>query len=119
MVETFEISRLDRIADVLYGVAQARGLIRYVPLGRRIGVQPNHLGGFLERVSRAALERGEPLWSALVVSSGSQQPGSEFYPMARRMRPEYERLDDVVLWERERDRCYDFEWGTSGRAGTA
>lgn len=105
--ETFEMDRVDRIADILYGVASGRGLIEYVPLGRRLGVQPNHLGWFLEQVSVRAADREEPLWSALVVSKGSDRPSSGFYILARRLRDDYKTLDDAQVWEAERQRCYD------------
>lgn len=101
------MDRVDRIADILYGVAVAeRGLIEYVPLGRRVGVQPNHLGQFLERVSARAADRDEPLWSALVVSKETGRPSSGFYVLARRLRKEYESLSDHDVWEKERQRCY-------------
>ncbi|MEU4251160.1 hypothetical protein AB0F15_27500 [Amycolatopsis sp. NPDC026612] len=101
------MDRVDRIADILYGVASGEGLIGYAPLGRRVGVQPNHLGGFLEQVSERAADRDEPLWSALVVSKGSGLPSSGFYVLARRLRDEYARFEDHEMWARERRRCYD------------
>ncbi|WIY02106.1 hypothetical protein QRX60_50330 [Amycolatopsis mongoliensis] len=106
MPETFEMDRVDRIADILYGVASGGGVIEYVPLGRRVGVQPNHLGHFLEQVSARAADRDEPLWSALVVSKDSRLPSSGFYVLARRLRAEYVNLDDQELWKREKERCY-------------
>jgi hypothetical protein len=105
--ETFEVDRVDRIADILFGVATSSGLIEYAPLARRVGTRPDFLSQPLDQVSRRAAERGEPMWSALVVSKESQQPNSGFYGMARRLRPEYESLDDVTLWHQERQRCYD------------
>ncbi|HEY3471188.1 MAG TPA: hypothetical protein VGL47_39055 [Amycolatopsis sp.] len=107
MPETFAMDRVDRLADILYGVASGEGLIGYAPLGRRLGVQPNHLGHFLEQVSTRAKERDEPLWSALVVSKGSGQPSDGFYVLARRLRAEYAGLDERSVWEAERRRCYD------------
>ncbi|GAB3159114.1 hypothetical protein GCM10027258_71660 [Amycolatopsis stemonae] len=107
MPETFEMDRVDRIADILYGVATGGGVIEYVPLGRRVGVQPNHLGRFLEQVSARAADRDEPLWSALVVSKDSGLPSSGFYVLARRLRDEYAGLGDQDLWKQERQRCYD------------
>ncbi|GGM47265.1 hypothetical protein GCM10011608_35000 [Micromonospora sonchi] len=41
MPEIFQMDRVDRIADILYGVAVAEGLIGYGPLGRRVGLQAN------------------------------------------------------------------------------
>ena len=107
MPETFEMDRVDRIADILYGVASGEGLIQYAPLGKRIGVRPDHLGQFLDRVSSRAAERGEPLWSALVVSKERGQPSDGFYGLARRLRSEYQDFDDESLWKQERQRCYD------------
>ncbi|WP_206793095.1 hypothetical protein [Amycolatopsis sp. MtRt-6] len=102
------MDRVDRIADILYGVASAQdGLIEYAPLGKRVGVQPNHLGYFLERVSTRATRRAEPLWSALVVSKDSRRPSEGFYLLARRLRTEYADVDDRTLWLEERQRCYD------------
>jgi len=107
MPEKFEIDRVDRIADILFGVATARGLIGYGPLARRIDTRPDFLSQPLDQVSRRAAEKGEPLWSALVVSRDSGQPSSGFYGMARRMRPEYAGLSDTEVWTQERNRCYD------------
>jgi hypothetical protein len=42
------------------------------------------LGG----VSQRAVEKGEPMWSDLVVSTETQRPLSGFYGMARRLRSE-------------------------------
>jgi hypothetical protein len=106
VAETFEVKRVDRIADILYGVATGKGMIDYARLARRIGVQPNHLSQFLDQVSRRAAAEGEPMWSALVVSKKTQRPLSGFYGMARRLRPEYTNLGDEELWIIERDRCY-------------
>lgn len=107
MPETFEMDRVDRIADILYGVATGGGLIGYAPLARRVGTRPDFLSQPLDQVSRRAADRGEPMWSALVVSKESGRPNSGFYGMARRMRPEYETLDDEAVWEQERQRCYE------------
>jgi len=102
------MDRVDRIADILYGVASTQGgLIEYVPLGRRVGVQPHHLGSFLEKVSTRAVHRDDPLWSALVVSKDTGLPSSGFYGLARRLRDEYASLDDKQVWEEERRRCYE------------
>ncbi|WP_326959399.1 hypothetical protein [Amycolatopsis sp. NBC_01286] len=106
MPETFEMDRVDRIADILYGVASGGGVIEYVPLGRRVGVQPHHLGRFLEQVSARAANRDEPLWSALVVSKDTGLPSSGFYVLARRLRDEYAQSGDEQVWNEERQRCY-------------
>ncbi|MGW4394130.1 hypothetical protein ACWEHA_02505 [Amycolatopsis nivea] len=107
MPETFEMDRVDRIADILYGVASGEGLIQYVPLGRRVGVQPNHLGYFLEQVSLRAADQNAPMWSALVVSKDRGRPSEGFYALARRLRSEYHDLDESTLWHQERQRCYE------------
>ncbi|MER6590369.1 hypothetical protein ABT214_00570 [Micromonospora purpureochromogenes] len=106
MPETFELDRVDRITDILYGVAVAEGLICYGPLGKRVGVLPHYLGPHLDKVSERAADRGEPIWSALVVGKETRRPHEGFYDLARRMRPEYVGLDNEVLWEKERERCY-------------
>ncbi|MFD5094266.1 hypothetical protein ACFWMR_26930 [Amycolatopsis thailandensis] len=106
MPETFTMDRVDRISDILYGVASGEGLIQYAPLGRRIGVRPDHLGQFLDQASTRAEGQGDPLWSALVVSKESGRPSSGFYVLARRLRAEYSDLDEVTIWDRERRRCY-------------
>jgi hypothetical protein len=108
MVETFEFSRVDRIADILFGVAMAGGTIGYGPLARRVETQPNFLSPQLEQVSRRATDRGEPMWSALVVAKETGQPNEGFYSMAKRLRPEYQSLGDEVLWQQELERCYEF-----------
>ncbi|WP_410659013.1 hypothetical protein [Amycolatopsis sp. lyj-112] len=101
------MDRVDRISDILYGVASGEGLIQYAPLGRRVGVRPDHLGQFLDRTSTRAADRNEPLWSALVVSKESGQPSSGFYLLAKRLRTEYRDLDTQSLWKQELQRCYD------------
>lgn len=106
MPETFEMDRVDRIADILYGVATARGVIGYGPIARRVGTRPDFLSQPLDRVSHRAADKGEPLWSALVVSKETGRPLSGFYDMARRTRPEYANLADEEVWAAERDRCY-------------
>jgi hypothetical protein len=100
------MDRVDRIADILYGVASGNGLIHYGPLGRRLGIQPNYLGQFLDQVSRRADERGEPMWSALVVSADTGRPSSGFYLLAKNLRADYSTLDDQAIWQHERERCY-------------
>jgi hypothetical protein len=90
MPETFEVDRVDRIADILFGVATGGGLIGYGPLARRVDTRPDFLSHPLDQVSRRAAERGEPMWSALVVSKDTGRPNTGFYAMARRLRPEYQ-----------------------------
>ncbi len=107
MPEKFEVDRVDRIADILFGVASGEGTIGYGPLARRVGTQPNFLSHPLDQVSRRAAERGEPMWSALVVARDSGHPNPGFYGMARRLRPEYASLDDETVWQQELQRCYD------------
>ncbi len=106
MAETFAMDRVDRISDILYGVASGEGLIQYAPLARRVGVRPDHLGQFLDQASTRAEAQGEPLWSALVVSKETRRPSSGFYVLARRLRTEYSDLDEGAIWDRERQRCY-------------
>ncbi len=102
----FEVDRVDRIADILFGVATAKGLIGYDPLAKRVDTRPDFLSQPLDKVCRRAFDRGEPLWSALVVSSSSGRPSSGSYGLARKMRPEYDALSDDELWAQERERCY-------------
>ncbi len=106
MAETFQADRVGRIIDILYGVATGRGTIEHRRLAFRIGTRPDILGHPLEQASRRATERGEPMWSALVVSSETGRPGAAFFGSARRLRPEYRSLGDDELWDLERERCY-------------
>ena len=41
------------------------------------------------------------------MSKDTGRPNSGFYGMAKRLRPEYQGLDDETLWQQERQRCYD------------
>jgi hypothetical protein len=107
MPETFQVDRVDRIADILFGVATAGGMIGYGPLARRVETRPDFLSQPLEQVSCRAAERGEPMWSVLVVAKGSGRPNAGFFGMARRLRAGYASLDDEAVWQRERQRCYD------------
>jgi hypothetical protein len=107
MPETFEVDRVDRIADILFGVATAKGLIGYGPLAKRVDTRPDFLSQPLDKVSRRAFDKGEPLWSALVVSRSTDRPSSGFYGLARKMRPECASLSDDELWKQERERCYE------------
>ncbi|WP_344128325.1 hypothetical protein [Luedemannella flava] len=106
MPETFEVDRVDRIADILFGVATAKGLIGYGPLARRVDTRPDFLGQPLDKVSRRAVDKGEPLWSSLVVSRSTGRPSSGFYDLARQLRSEYASLTDDELWAQECERCY-------------
>ena len=106
MPEMFQMDRVDRIADILYGVAAGGGTITYRRLAFRIGTRPDFLSHPLEQASRRAADRGEPMWSALVVSSDTGRPNSGFYAMARRLRPEYRAQSDSEMWDNERTRCY-------------
>ncbi|MFI5938492.1 hypothetical protein [Actinoplanes sp. NPDC051494] len=106
MPETFEVDRVDRIADILFGVATAKGLIGYGPLAKRVATRADFLSQPLDKVSRRAFDKGEPLWSALVVSRRTDRPKLRFYGLARTIRPEYAALGDEELWAQERDRCY-------------
>ena len=84
-----------------------RGLINYGPLARRVDTRPDFVGKQLYKVSERAFERGEPMWTALVVAAGEQRPKSGFFEMARRLRPEYTGLEDEEIFGRERTLCYD------------
>lgn len=106
MVQTWTQDRVDRIADVLYGVAHARGLIGYAPLAARVESRPDFIGKQLYQVSERAMERGEPMWTVLVVAKASRLPNEGFFEMARRLRPEYAGLEDAEIFRLERDRCY-------------
>ncbi|WP_334442945.1 hypothetical protein [Micromonospora sp. CPCC 206060] len=59
-MQTFEVDRVDRIADVLSGVATAKGLIGYGPLARRVDTRPDFLSQPLGKVSRRAFDKGSP-----------------------------------------------------------
>lgn len=107
MSEMFQVDRVDRIIDILYGVATGRATITYRKLAFRIGTRPDVLGHPLEHVSRRAVDRGEPMWSALVVSAETGMPGPGFYGLARRLRTEYRELADAEILRRESDRCYE------------
>jgi hypothetical protein len=107
MPETFTVDRVDRLTDILYGVAAARGLIGYDPLGHRVGLATNHMSWHLGQVSRRSVAQGGPMWTALCVSVRTKRPQDQFHNLARELRPEYVGLDDEELWRQERDRCYD------------
>ncbi|MGI5151862.1 hypothetical protein ACQEVC_36795 [Plantactinospora sp. CA-294935] len=105
MPETFEVDRVDHIADILLGVATAKGLIGHGFLARRMDTGPDFLSQPLDQVSRRAFDQGEPLCSALVVSRSTDRPSSGFYGLTSKMRPEHASLSDDELWEQERKRC--------------
>ncbi|WP_326557142.1 hypothetical protein [Micromonospora sp. NBC_01796] len=56
MSETFEVDRVNRIADILLGAATAKGLIGY-----RVDTRPDFLSQPLDEVSRRAFDKGEPM----------------------------------------------------------
>jgi hypothetical protein len=97
----------ERIAEILYGVATSQQVIDYGLIAQRVGIKPDQLSQQLESVSRRAVDNGEPMWSALVVSVKTQRPMSGFYGMARKLRPEYEGLVDEDIWKFEIQRCYE------------
>lgn len=107
MPEIFQMDRVDRIIDILYGVATGRATITYRKLAFRIGTRPDFLSHPLEQVSRRAVERGEPMWSVLVVSAETEVPGPGFYALARRLRAEYRELPADQIFRLESDRCYE------------
>jgi hypothetical protein len=107
MVEKFEMTRVDRITDILFGVATSGGTIGYSPLAHWVDTRPDFLSQQLDQVSRRATDRGEPMWSALVVSKETGRPNEGFYGMAKRLRPEYQSLDDEAIWRQEAQRCHD------------
>jgi hypothetical protein len=105
--ETFNVDRIDRMSDIFYGVAVARGLIEYERLAHRIGMQANHMTHLLAEVCRASVAEGGPMWTALCVSAHTERPQHQFHILARELRPEYAELSDEELWQAERQRCYD------------
>src|ERR1700754_1110087 len=106
MPEIFQVDRVVRITDILYGVATGRATITYRKLAFRVGTRPDFLGHPLEHVSRRAVERGEPMWSVLVVSAEAGVAGAGCYRLARRLRAEYAELDNAEIVRLESDRCY-------------
>jgi hypothetical protein len=101
-----EISEFDRVADITFSVGAARGLIGYHPLAKQIGMRQNYLGGRIWRVCEQSAAAGGARWSALCVSAQTRQP-LRHRSLAPTWRPEYERLSDPELRERECQRCYD------------
>src|ERR1700722_3783222 len=99
--QMFQMDRVDRLTDILYGVAAARGLIEYDPLGKRVGMRPDRLGHFLGQVSRKSVDEGGPMWTALCVSARTGRLQDQFHQLARELRPEYARLTDEQFWEAE------------------
>lgn len=106
MKETFTFDRVDRLTDILYGVAAAGGVIEYVPLGRRVHQRPDRLGHALGQVSRRSVADGGPMWTALCVSAVAGRPNEQFCELARELRPEYSTQDDEEVWDQESERCY-------------
>ena len=108
--ESYDFEKVDRIADVLYGVAAAGGTIHYAQLAARLGLKANWLGGgsggMLGVVSRRAVDSDEPMWTALVVSSQTERPKEYFFETARSLRPEYAEQSDDEVWQAELRRCY-------------
>jgi hypothetical protein len=108
--QTYHYERVDRIADIFWGVAAAGGTIHYAQLAERLGIQANWLGGgaggMLGVVSRRAVEHNEPIWTALVVSSQTERPKDYFFDTARSLRSEYADLPDDAVWQAEMQRCY-------------
>ena len=107
MPETFVVDRVDRLSDILYGVAAARGLIGYDQAAKRVGLARHHMSWHLMRVSRKSVEDGGPMWTVLCVSVRTDRPQDQFYDLARELRPEYADLDDEEIWEAESERCYE------------
>src|SRR6266851_3595846 len=105
--EIFRFDRVDRMMDVLHGVAATNGVIHYGSMAKCVGTRANFLAHPLGQVSRRAVGRGEPMWSALVVSRMTGRPSEGFYRLARDLRPEYANLSDDQLWQQERRRCYE------------
>ena len=106
-MQTFIWNRAKRVADILYGVAAARGRIGYDPLSQCVGMQARHMSHLLGKVSRDSVKAGGPMWTALCVSRDTGMPKPQFYELARELRPEeYAGLPDEQLWRRERERCY-------------
>jgi hypothetical protein len=107
--QQFQLDRADRLTDILFGVAVARGVIEYEPAARRVDTRADFMSEQLDTLSQRAHAKGEPLWSALVVSTrNGGRPKSGFFGLARRLRPEYADLADEEVWTMERDRCYAF-----------
>jgi hypothetical protein len=116
MRETFTFDRTDRMSDILYGVAVARGLIEYERLAYRIGMQANHMTHLLAEVSEMSVAEGGPMWTALCVSVHTDRPHGQFHQLARKLRPQYAELTDEGLWQAECQRCYDAAHGQSAVA---
>jgi hypothetical protein len=107
MRETYTFDRVDRMSDILYGVAAAHGLIEYDQLAHRVGMQANHMTHLLAEVCHKSVIDGGPMWTVLCVSRHTERPQDQFYLLARDLRPEYAGLGDEDLWTAERNRCYE------------
>ena len=93
MRETFTFDRADRLADILFGVAAAGGLITYEPLAHQVGMRPDHLRRLLAEVSRRSAGQSGPIWTALAISARTGRPGDGFYRLARELRADCSRAD--------------------------
>lgn len=105
------------MADILYGVAAARGTIGYGPLAKRLGLARPHMGWHLGEVSRRSVAAGGPMWTALCVSQDTDLPQPQFFELARELRPdEYATMSDKQIWDAESERCYEAAGFHSGAA---
>ncbi len=111
MRQTYTFDRVDRMSDILYGVAVTHGLIEYERLAHRVGMRPDHMTYLLAEVCRKSVAEDGPMWTALCVSVHTQRPQDQFHQLARELRPEYAGLDDEELWQAERHRCYEAAHG--------
>jgi hypothetical protein len=111
MRQTYTFDRVDRMSDILYGVAVARGLIEYERLGHRVSMRSDHMTHLLAEVCQRSVAEGGPMWTALCVSIRTERPQDQFHQLARELRPEYAGLDDEELWQAERRRCYEAAHG--------
>jgi hypothetical protein len=105
MRENFTFDRADRLADILFGMAAAGGLITYKPLAHQVGMRPDHLRRLLAEVSRRSAGQSGPIWTALAISARTGRPGDGFYRLARELRADCSGLTDEQVWQKERDRC--------------
>ena len=67
MRQTYTFDRVDRMSDILYGVAVARGLIEYERLGHRVSMRSDHMthllisGGMLQVCRRGRPDVDSPV----------------------------------------------------------
>lgn len=111
MRQTYTFDRVDRMSDILYGVAVAHGLIEYEQLGHRVSMRSDHMTYLLAEVCHRSVAEGGPMWTALCVSIRTERPQDQFHQLARELRPEYAGMDDEELWQVERHRCYEAAQG--------